>query len=148
MFATVQALKHAGGRASAHDILKSFEHGMLCKSKAPSVQRILHFFPLCESILEVLPGADPSWGVLKAGAKAFLQALAKKDGKDTARAWDERILADQFAALLFHLRKTLRSPDLVAKAGAGFEDPEALEQLHTLLGLYQEEEPLDQEAPR
>ena len=111
---------------------------MLCKSKAPSVRRILHFFLPCKNILEVLPGADPSWGVLKAGAKAFLQALAtlsraKKDGKDTARAWDERILADQFAALLFHLRKTLRSPDLVAKAGAGFEDPEALEQLHTLL---------------
>ena len=67
-------------------------------------QRMLIHSKFIIEILKLLPGADPSWGVVRKGASQFLQeireGILKDEGQKIASQWDERHLADQWSSLL------------------------------------------------
>ena len=121
-------------------MLKNFSKSMLSKNKCPSTAEIMAYDALCWKVLQILPSGDPSWGVLREVAKVFLETLKAID--DLAKAWDERILADQFASVLFHFRKLLRSPGMLYKAMADLQasgEDQLLKSLQLLLDTFEED---------
>ena len=68
-----------------------------------------------------------------------------KASKDLTKHWDERLLADQWAAVLLWLRKLLRDPCFINHAMNHFEEgaKEHAEDMHTMLSLFQGEDPIE-----
>ena len=113
------ALHGEGQRWQGIAILKTLGATKMSKSKRTSVWEVLSLSRFYVKVLEVLPGGDPSWGVLRQACTEFLEAMAAHQGDEgyhLAKAWDARLLADQFATSLFLMRKLLRSPGKVAEA--------------------------------
>ena len=90
------------------DLLSNLASNFLSKRRKPSVKEYAPYFKLLKYTIE--GGArslDPSWGILRNAASAFLTAYATQGG---TWDWDARILTDQFSAMYFHARRILRSP--------------------------------------
>ena len=125
-------------------MLANFAGKMLGKRQAITITELLRYEVFCQKVLELLPSADPSWGVLRQAASRLLKGLLLQGGTleeiSLAQSWDERILADQLATLLFHLRKLLRSPYEFNRAPASLEalgKPPGT--LHAFLKMYDDE---------
>ena len=138
-FALVQQVKSiAEDPARGKELLENLALGMLSKTKMPSIKQLMLYNYFAIKILEVIPQGEPSWGVLRKCAQAFLANIFQKD---LAKAWDEKILADQFSTLLFSYRKLLRDPDLVNRTLTHLDDnnfPEWKNEVLQMLELFDE----------
>jgi len=90
------------------DLLSNLASNFLSKRRKPSVKEYAPYFKFLKYTIEGGAGSlDPSWGILRNAANAFLTAYASQGG---TWDWDARILTDQFSAMYFHARRILRSP--------------------------------------
>ena len=94
-------------------MLQNLAFVSLSKNRKPALDQLMIFNVFLLKVVEVCPACDPSWGVLRKAASAFLETMQSQkrdEGFEQARKWDERLLADQLATSLFWARKALRDP--------------------------------------
>ena len=118
--------------AQGDQLLKNLSQKMLTKKRSLDEADIQKYMPFLIEVAQQAPCLDPSFGVLRSLASSFLLQVSA----EAARCWDERVLADQMSAMLYNMRKVLRSPLLFNRAKESLKGLD--DDFMMLLGLFED----------